>query len=739
MKRRISLLTRILVPVLSILVVGLAVMIVSVVVATGEEFRKGAWAENENIANRYAAQVGGEVGRAIQVGRTLAKTFEGLRSSGVTSRAAYDAVMKSTLESNSSLLDVWTVWEPNALDGKDKAFVGSPGSDDTGRYVPVLTRAMGKIELFANLDYTKPGAGDYYLVPRDTAKEVLQDPTRYSYTGKKEDEILMVTFSVPIVVEGKVLGVAGIDLDLKALADLSKTIKIFDTGYIIITTNSGVRIMHPKPELVGKPVGDDTPDLKEGILIAIREGKNHSIIKPNLANGTVSLLHYAPIGVGLWEKPWSLIAVAPLDRLLATQAFLTSLAIALGLLTFFVIGLAILFLLTRITRPVRVVAGILKTIADGEGDLTQRLNLTRSDEIGDLSRSYDAFVDKLSDMIRLMQTTSGHLQNSGTELSTALIETAASLHQITANIQSAKGHIIRQESIATETSHLVTGIAGHVSTLQELVHRQDNAVQTSGSAVEQMVGNIESVTRNVETLDHSLKRLIEAAEVGRSQFVSFRERVKTVDRQSESLHETNDVIASIASQTNLLAMNAAIEAAHAGEAGRGFAVVSDEIRKLAEQASLQSKSTASELKVLQGTIRALVADADTTESAFGRILEEIGQVEALESEVRSAMTEQQVGSHQILESIHDIRESSAEVSTHSGAMLDEAGVMLQTMETLHRVTLEIRQGMDEISTGTSDINQALASIADQGARNKESVDELAAEAGQFKVRGHTPA
>ena len=113
---------------------------------------------------------------------------------------------------------------------------------------------------------------------------------------------------------------------------------------------------------------------------------------------------------------------------------------------------------------------------------------------------------------------------------------------------------------------------------------------------------------------------------------------------------------------------------------------------------------------------------------------EIGQVEALESEVRSAMNEQQIGSRQILESIHDIREASNEVSTHSGAMLDEAGVTLQTMQTLHRVTLEIRQGMDEISIGTTDINQALSAINDQGVLNKESVDELALETGRFKVR-----
>jgi methyl-accepting chemotaxis protein len=674
------------------------------------------------------------VGRSVQVARTLAKAIEALRIAGVVDRKAYDEVFRQTLDSSPSLLDTWTIWEPNALDGRDKQFVNKPGSDATGRYLPVFTRAVtGKLEVFPNLDYDKPGPGDYYLVPKQTDKEYFTEPTMYSYTGKKEDEVLLATYCVPIHLNGKFVGVVGIDIGLQSLADLVKTIKIGETGYVIITTNSGVWVTHPKPELVGKPVGDDTPQFKDALLSAIRGGSEYQLIKPNLSTGVPSLLNYAPIGFGVWDKPWSLAAVAPLSQVLALQNTIVTLSSLVGLLLFLAIALAVLFVVNRVTQPVRTVAAILKTIADGEGDLTRRLGLSRNDEVGDLARNYDAFVEKLSAMVRIIQGASGQMQSVGSDLSASLSETAASLHQITANIRSATNHIVQQAEIATDTSGAVQTISGHVETLQNLVERQDRAVETSGSAVEEMVGNIESVTRNVESLDKSLKRLVAAAEEGRSQFTLFRDRVGAVDGQSDSLQETNEVIASIAGQTNLLAMNAAIEAAHAGEAGRGFAVVADEIRKLAEQAALQSRDTATELKTLQTTIRALVSDSETTEGAFGRILDEIGRVEALESEVRSAMVEQQTGSRQILEGINDIRESSHEVQAHAEQMTAEAVATLAKMETLHRITQEIRQGMDEIATGATEINQALSAISEQGVQNKESVDALAAEAGQFKV------
>jgi len=712
MERRLSLRARILWPILAVIALGLTAVLLVLVLLTGQEFQKSAYQENQTTAEKYARQVEAQVRVAIEVARGLAMSFEVLAPSGLP-RGVDDALLQGALGTHPQLTSAWVVWAPGVAGTGPRGarqWTRGPG----GQFTPQPLA-----------DFDQPGVGDYYLQPKATGHERLSAPSGSPRVSR---------YSVPLMVRGQFAGVVGVDLSLEELSTLVKTTRVLGTGYLVVVTNAGVRVAHPKANLVGKPTGDDTPKEKVALLAAIREGRPFVLTKPNLADGSVSLLDYVPVGSGLWDQPWSLAAVAPLSQLLEIHRTLSLIAGVLGILTFLAAWFVVQLVVGRGTKTVRSVASILKTIADGEGDLTLRLGLTRTDEIGDLARNYDSFVDKLSEMIRLIQGTSGRLQNSGTSLATSLGETAASLHEITSNLDSSRGNIVRQEALANQTSDAVSNIVSHVTILQELVARQEEAVETSGSAVEEMVGNIASVTRNVETLDASLHRLVEAAEEGRSQFALFRERVLTVDGQSGTLQETNESIATIAGQTNLLAMNAAIEAAHAGEAGRGFAVVSDEIRKLAEQAALQSKTTAGELKALQTTIRALVGDSQATEGAFGRILEEIDRVGSLETEVRSAMTEQEAGSHQILESIQEIRESSQEVRSHTQEMGGEASATLETMQNLHRVTLEIRTGMDEIAGGTSAINQALAAITDQSVHNKEGVEELAEEARRFKVR-----
>ena len=399
---------------------------------------------------------------------------------------------------------------------------------------------------------------------------------------------------------------------------------------------------------------------------------------------------------------------------------------------------AVLFFVVRaffssLLRPAMQVSATLRTISVGQGDLTVRLGLTRRDEIGELARSYDGFVDHLSGMVRRVQASAGSLNDEGAELAAALTETSACVHEITANISSVKDQVARQEAQSVSTSADMKTLEGSTAALERLVSSQDQAVRRSLSAIETLVKSFGQVSTDVQGLSDTTQGLVVASEEGRQQLVLLRQKIETVDSLAEGLQQTNKMIAAIAARTNLLAMNAAIEAAHAGDAGRGFAVVADEIRALAEQSGQQSKTTAHELKRIQQTTGTLVDDSRTTEGAFQRVLSEITAVENLQTRVKAAVQSQATDSQLVLEDLDAVRRASGELGAHTSTMRQVARDTHQTVESLHAISAEIYAGMDELTIGVGEINRTVAEISSLGQRNKANAEALTQETGKFRV------
>jgi methyl-accepting chemotaxis protein len=258
-------------------------------------------------------------------------------------------------------------------------------------------------------------------------------------------------------------------------------------------------------------------------------------------------------------------------------------------------------------------------------------------------------------------------------------------------------------------------------------------VAQSSAAIEEMLANIQSVTNTLVKNAKNVEELTSASEMGRSGIQEVSADLQEIAHESEGLLEINSVMQNISSQTNLLSMNAAIEAAHAGEAGKGFAVVAGEIRKLAENSGAQSKIISETLKKIKSAIDKITISTNTVMEKFAAIDQGVKIVSDQETNIRNAMEEQGAGSKQILEAVARLNELTQLVKQGSASMLTGSSEVIKESKNLEIVTEEINNGMSEMANGADNINEAVNSIAGISAANKEHLNTLVEEVAKFKV------
>ncbi|MBP7095073.1 MAG: methyl-accepting chemotaxis protein [Spirochaetia bacterium] len=437
------------------------------------------------------------------------------------------------------------------------------------------------------------------------------------------------------------------------------------------------------------------------------------------------------IGAFIGDEVASIHTALDLRR---STIFRTMLAIGLGV-GFVTVAVAILSLviLSGVSRRINEIVMSMEVISRGEADLTADLAVRSRDEFGRMARYFNRFVSSLRDLIGRIKAESRSLSEGMTRLSANTEETAGAVRQIAANIESLKRQTSDQSASAVESSATVEQIARNIHELHKLIAKQGEGVQTSSSSIEEMVANIQSVTANVERMGGYYQRLLGRSEAGRGVIRAVAEEVRTIEDRSESLQDANTLIAGIAAQTNLLAMNAAIEAAHAGDAGAGFAVVADEIRKLAENASRQSKVITESSGSIRGLIGKVVDSSGEAERIFDEMVEQIETLSRLEEEVKYAMQEQSSGSVQILESLAAINEVTRDVRASADEMEEGSGSILKETKRLLQLASELENGMNEMAAGADEIRRAATDTNELSVGAAESVRSLVSETDKFKT------
>lgn len=339
-------------------------------------------------ASRYSSACQAWLEVAMDASRTLAETFEGMKLSGnPMDRTMMDAILKQVLEKNRDFLGVWTCWEPDALDGNDATYANKPGHDATGRYIPYWHRGGGSIAVEPLAGYDVPGEGDYYLLARNSGDETILNPYEYEIGGSK---VLLTSVVVPIRINGRTIGVAGIDLTMDFLSSLIADIRPYETGYGFMVANNGTFVAHPKHDIIGKSLADvGSP---QRFIDTVNVGGTISEVRTSLETGNESYMIFVPLTIGKTKTPWSFAVSIPMDKVMAQAREMLWFGIIGAIIALLAIGIVVLLVARSISKTLKQLAGGAQAIADGHLDVN--IHHDSNDELGMLATSLNAMAQK---------------------------------------------------------------------------------------------------------------------------------------------------------------------------------------------------------------------------------------------------------------------------------------------------------------------------------------------------------
>ncbi|MCL2127175.1 MAG: methyl-accepting chemotaxis protein [Treponema sp.] len=671
----------------------------------------------------------------IRVLHTLASVMSEYESiPAETRRDRFDEILLGTVNSETSMVNLYTVWKPNALDGMDADFIGRTGSTATGQYGMAYSRETGRMEgrVTADID-----AAMAYLSGPNSGKDRVEHPIPRMVNGKASNVVRMM---VPVINPrtNEVVGGVGSLIDTSSMQTaLEQTVRDNEEiSVMVIYSGNGTILSHFIPERVGKMMTDVDMEYGKNINLAyqaVLDGKPYRDIVYDPSLKTNIDFNILPFRIGDSNTTWSVMMGSTEEYVLSEVRSITRFTIVLAVIGILAAAGILFIVLGRVIRPIISVTNTLKDISEGEGDLTRVIPEKGNDEITDLSRHFNKTLEKIRNLIVNIKQQTVMLFDTGNELASNMTQTAAAVNQITANIQNIQGQVINQSASVTETNATMEQITVNIDKLNTHVTNQSSSVSQSSSAIEQMLANVESVTQTLFKNEKNVEELMESSEIGRNSLHDVVEDIRGIAQESEGLLAINAVMNDIASQTNLLSMNAAIEAAHAGAAGKGFAVVADEIRKLAENSGEQSRTISVVLKKIKDSIDKITQSTENVLGKFETIDTGVKVVANQEGYIRNAMEEQGQGSNQILTAIGQLGEITQQVKDGSREMLSGSREVIQESKNLEIVTNEITGGMNEMAVGAEQINVAVNRVNEISARNKINIDQLVREVSRFKV------
>jgi len=367
------------------------------------------------------------------------------------------------------------------------------------------------------------------------------------------------------------------------------------------------------------------------------------------------------------------------------------------------------------------------------GDLRVRVARKGNDELSHIADCFNGLLASLGTTLATVRDKVDTLSKSGLDLVANLTQTAQSTSQIHANVEGTRVEVEKQSQRMGDTAAIIEEMARNIESLDTSIHRQTTAVGESSASVEQMVSNLESISVITKSAEKLVGELHQASRQGREKLIAVVETLEKVSISSRELEQATKAVTGIAAQTNLLSMNAAIEAAHAGDSGSGFAVVADEVRKLAASSGVHAKKISGDLKTVRSLIVKVDENSAQTTVAFEAISTVVREVSLLIEQIHAAVSEQSVGNGHVLKTLQAMQEITSSVKMGSSEMTIGNSRLLDTLRALTEISSQIRSAIVVIATGTQEITEAVSSVSDLGQRNREAIAEIQVGINKFEV------
>lgn len=632
-----------------------------------------------NVAESQAARVQNRLDLAARTAQETVTTMAALRSQGVEDRAVYDSVLKASLAQNTDLLGVWSGWEPDAVDGKDASFAGTEGHDATGRYLPYWNRGSGDLVKEALVDYDTPGAGDYYLLPKQSDRMIAIQPYMYAVGGK---DMLIMTFSAPIKVNGQFMGSGGVDISLDALHKDMAAVKPLGTGFVTLVTNTGLAVSHPDAGANGKPLKDIDPASAKAAADAIAGNKAVTLDAPGKGGEWRYLA--LPVSAGGTQDKWAVVVAVPEATLNASARENNTVMILLSVVSIILAALILFVVISRMVgSPLKGLGKTFDRMASGDHN-AEVPEAKRIDEIGLIGKAVMGFRESLRTRARTDSEAEIRRQSEASESRKAAMAMLAEEFETTVGdiVDSVAQASVEMRQSAQNLNHIAESASGQTATIASATEQAAGNVRTVAAASEELTASINDITSKAEASSEIARKAVE--EANRSDA-----RIRELESAANKVGEVVNLIQAIAQQTNLLALNATIEAARAGDAGKGFAVVATEVKSLASQTARATDEIGEQISAIQQATSATV-------EALGSIRSIIHDMSAFSMGISAAMTQQGAATDDIARNVHEAAKGTDEVAGHihsiaiatrdtgeaSTRVLDTAGHLVERSEDL---------------------------------------------------------